>query len=51
MLSLINIANGIKEPTTRGYQNYNTCEKLIFGGYAKVRECLYTELLFGSVPF
>ena len=50
MVSIININNGIKEPTC-GYQNCNTSEILIFGGYAKVRECLYTKLLFGSVPF
>ena len=41
MESLINIDNGIKEPT-HGYQNCNTSQILIFGGYVKVRESLYT---------
>ena len=41
MESLINIDNGIKEPT-HGYQNCNISQILIFGGYVKVRESLYT---------
>ena len=28
---IININNGIKEPSTRGYQNCNTSQTLIFG--------------------
>ena len=44
MESLINIDNGIKEPT-HGYQNCNTSQILIFGGYVKVRESLYTWVI------
>ena len=36
--------NGIKEPT-RGYQNSNTSQIFIFGGYVKVRESLYTRVI------
>ena len=39
MVSLINTINGIKEPT-HGYQNCNTSQILIFGGYVDVRESL-----------
>lgn len=35
------INNVIKEPTC-GYQNYDTSQILIFGGYVKVRESLYS---------
>ena len=45
MVSIMNIDNGFKEPT-RGYQNYNTSQILIFGGYVKVRESLYTWVIF-----
>jgi hypothetical protein len=41
MLSIINIINGIKEPTC-GYHNCNTSQMLIFGGYVKVRDSLIT---------
>jgi hypothetical protein len=44
MVSIINITNDIKEPT-HGYQNYNTTQILITGGYVKVRESLYTQVL------
>jgi hypothetical protein len=37
MISIIKINNGIKEPIY-GYQNCNTTQILIFGGYVKVRE-------------
>ena len=36
--------HGIKEPTY-GYQNHNTNQILIFGGYVKVRESLYTRII------
>jgi len=42
MVSVIN--NCIKEPT-RGYQNCNTSQLLIFGGYVKARESLYTRVI------
>ena len=42
MVSIINIKNGIKE-LTRRYQNCNTSQILLFGGYVKVRESLYTR--------
>ena len=41
MISIININNGIKEPT-QGYQNCNTNQITIFGWYVRVREYLYT---------
>jgi hypothetical protein len=41
MESIININNGDKTPT-HGYQNYDTSQILISGGYVKVRESLYT---------
>ena len=44
MVSIININNGVKEPT-HGYQNCNTNQILIFGGYVKVRESLYTQVI------
>ena len=40
MVSIININNGIKEPTP-GYQNCNTNQILMFGGYVQMREFLY----------
>jgi hypothetical protein len=49
MVSIINIDNGIKEPT-RGHQNCNANKTLVFNGCIKVRESLYTQLLFGSIP-
>ena len=39
-ISIININYGIKE-LTRGYQNFNTSQIMVFGGYVKVRESLY----------
>ena len=44
MVLLININNGIKEPT-RGYQYCKSSQILIFGGYVKVRESLYTLVI------
>ena len=44
MVVIININTGKKEPT-RGYQNCNTSQILIFGGYLKVRESLYTQVV------
>ena len=44
METIININNVIKEPT-RGYENCNTSQILIFGGYVKVRESLYTQVI------
>ena len=44
MVVIINISNGKKEPT-HGYQNCNTSQILIFGGYLKVRESLCTQVL------
>ena len=45
MVAIINIKNGIKEPT-HGYQNTDTSQILISGGYVKVRESLHTQGLF-----
>ena len=42
-ISKINVNNGTKE-STHGYQNCNTTEILIFGGYVKVRESLCTRV-------
>ena len=44
MVSIMSIKNGIKESTC-GYQNCNTSQLLIFGGYVKVRESLYTRAI------
>ena len=44
MVSTININNGIKEPT-RGYRICNTIQILIFGGYLKVTDSLYTRVI------
>ena len=41
MVSKININSGIKKPIC-GYENCNTSQILIFGGYVKVRESLNT---------
>jgi hypothetical protein len=35
--------HGIKD-STHGYQNYNTSQILMFGGYVKVKESLYTRV-------
>ena len=43
-VSIININNGIKEPTHE-YPNYNTSQILIYGGYVKMRESLYTQVV------
>jgi hypothetical protein len=44
MVSIMDINNGIKESTCR-YQNYDTMQILICGGYAKVGESLYTQVI------
>ena len=44
MGSIINISIGIKEPTQR-HHNFNTNQNLMFGGYVKVRESLYTRVI------
>ena len=44
MVPIINIINDIKEPT-HGYQNCKTGQILIFSGYPKVREFLYTRVV------
>ena len=44
MVSIININNGIKEPTC-GYQNCNTSQIMKYGGYVKARESLYTQVI------
>ena len=44
MVSIININNGLKEPT-HGYQNYNTGQILIFGGYVNMRKSLYIQVI------
>ena len=49
MVSIININNGIVEPTC-GYQNCIASQIVIFSEYVKVRESLYTELLYESIP-
>ena len=41
MAFIININIGIREPTG-GYQNCHTSQILVFDGYVKVRESLYT---------
>ena len=46
MVSIINIINGIKEPTSW----CSTSKILIFGRYVKVRESCIPVLLFGSIP-
>jgi hypothetical protein len=43
-INTIIIINGIKEPTCR-YQNSNTSQIFIVGGYVKVRESLYTRVI------
>jgi hypothetical protein len=44
MVSVFKIISGITEPN-REYQNCNTSEVFIFGGYVKVREALYTQVI------
>ena len=44
MISIININNGIKEPT-HGYQNCKTNRTLVFGRYLKAREYLYARVI------
>ena len=44
IVSVININNGIKEPT-RGYKNYETNHILIFGGHVEVSEFLHTQVI------
>ena len=44
MISIMNINNGIKESRC-AYQNYNTSQIFIFGGYIKVRKYLYTLVI------
>ena len=50
IVSVININTGMQEPTC-GYLNFNTSQILILGGYVKMGESLYAQLLFGSMPF
>ena len=47
MVSTINIDNGIKEPT-HGYQYCHISQILIFGGYVKVRSCVYPCYCLGQ---
>ena len=42
MVAIINIKNGIKEPT-HGYQNSYTSQIFIFGGYVKVRVSSHSQ--------
>ena len=42
---ITDINNVIKEPTEE-YQNWNTTKMLVYGGYVKVRESLYTRVIF-----
>ena len=44
MASIININNGMKE-STGGYENCNSTQIVIFGGYFKVRESFYTRVV------
>jgi hypothetical protein len=44
MVLIININKVIKEPP-HGYQNCNTSQILIFGGYVKVKKSLYTRVV------
>jgi hypothetical protein len=44
MVSIINVNNGIKEPT-RAYHICNTKQVLIIGGYVKVRESFDTQVI------
>ena len=46
MVSIINIDNGITKHT-HGYQNCNTCQVLMLGGYVKVREYFNTQVIIG----
>ena len=47
---IININNGIEEPT-RGYENCNTNQMLIFGGYDEVREFVYPSFVWvNTIP-
>ena len=50
MITIININIGIKEPT-RGHQNCNTNPTLIFGGYLKVVESLFTQVIIWLIAF
>ena len=50
MILIVNINNGCNEPI-HGHQNCNSSQMLIFGGYINVRECLYTRVLFVTIPF
>lgn len=34
-----------------GYGNHNTSERLMFGGYVKVKESLYTQVLIWVILF
>ena len=44
MVSIINIKSDVKE-STRMYQNCNSSQRLIFGGYLKVRKSLFTQVI------
>ena len=50
MVSIINISNGIKEPT-HGYQNCHISQTLIFGGMSRCENFCISELKFGSIRF
>ena len=44
MILVIDVNNGIKEPT-QGYLDCNALEGLMFVGYFKVRETMYTQVI------
>jgi hypothetical protein len=44
-VSIININSGIKEPTYGYLQNCNTNQLMVFGGYVKARESLFTRVM------
>ena len=50
LVSIINIDNGITKHT-RGYQNCNTCQVLMFSGYVKVRDYFKSPVIMRSRPF
>ena len=44
MVSIININNGIKEPTC-WYKNCTASQIMKYGGYVKARESLYIQVI------
>jgi hypothetical protein len=47
MASVFKINNSIEDPTCEGRYHYCNVEKnLVFGGYVKVRQSLYTQVIF-----